>query len=145
MLHRCTPRSVHHAFSHAMCIRREEYQQTLWRLTGDMADSEGLPCPSPQFTYVHLHGIFMYLAWGLLLPLGVLLGRYYKWAWPCWFILHIIVQVSTCYICQREREREVLFITDSTTAPLTLSLYTEYWSAVHSGWFRCHLSRWFLQ
>ncbi len=34
----------------------------------------------------------MYIAWGLLLPLGALLGRYYRWTWPCWFVLHIIFQ-----------------------------------------------------
>lgn len=71
-----------------------EYRQNIWRLSGDGAEDTNQPCPSPQFTYVHLHGVFMYIAWGLLLPLGALLGRYYKWTWPCWFILHIICQVS---------------------------------------------------
>ena len=67
----------------------------MWQLSGDGQDETSLGCPQPQFTYVHLHGVLMYAAWGLLFPLGVLLGRYYRWAWPCWFIFHVILQVSS--------------------------------------------------
>lgn len=70
------------------------FQSDVWRLTGDGETDLDEGCPSPSFTYVHLHGLFMYVAWGLALPLGVLLGRYYRWTWPCWFIFHIILQVS---------------------------------------------------
>ena len=66
----------------------------LWRLSGDGIDADNYGCPSPTFSFVHLHGTLMYLAWGLLLPLGALVGRYYRWTWPCGFILHVIFQVS---------------------------------------------------
>ena len=79
---------------HFLSIFSSENQKVVWRLSGNGQEESGQPCPSPQFTYVHLHGIFMYIAWGFLLPLGALLGRYYKWAWPCWFVLHVILQVS---------------------------------------------------
>ena len=65
----------------------------LWRLAGDGIDADNYGCPSPTFSFVHLHGTLMYLAWGLLLPLGALVGRYYRWTWPCGFILHVIFQV----------------------------------------------------
>lgn len=65
----------------------------LWQLTWTKEDGEPTSCPGGDyFSFVHLHGVLMYLAWGLLLPLGTLLGRYYRSCWPFWFILHIIVQ-----------------------------------------------------
>jgi len=71
-----------------------EFLNEAWQLDGDGGGSEEIGCPSPTFTFVHLHGALMYAAWGLLLPLGALLGRYYRWTWPCWFIFHVICQVS---------------------------------------------------
>jgi len=69
-----------------------DFLNEAWQLTGDGGGSEEIGCPSPTFTFVHLHGALMYAAWGLLLPLGALLGRYYRWTWPCWFIFHVICQ-----------------------------------------------------
>ena len=69
------------------------FMSDLWRLRGDGNNADDFGCPSPTFSFVHLHGTLMYLAWGLLLPLGALLARYYRWTWPCWFILHVICQV----------------------------------------------------
>ena len=90
----CNAHTVHaHTLILFHCYS-SEYQLAIWRLSGNGEEDTNLPCPSPQFSYVHLHGIFMYVAWGFLLPLGALLGRYYKWAWPCWFVLHIICQVG---------------------------------------------------
>ncbi len=66
----------------------------MWMLSGDGLDQPDLGCPQEQYTYVHLHGTLMYAAWGLFFPLGVLLGRYYRWTWPCWFVFHVIFQVS---------------------------------------------------
>lgn len=70
-----------------------DYLTDIWRLSGDGETDLDQGCPPPYLSYVHLHGMFMYVAWGLFLPLGALLGRYYKWAWPCWFVLHILLQV----------------------------------------------------
>ena len=65
----------------------------VWQLTWVAGNSGEQDCPGVYFSFVHLHGVLMYLAWGLFLPLGALLGRYYRHYWPVWFILHIIVQV----------------------------------------------------
>ncbi len=52
-----------------------------------------LPCTYTWFTFLHLHGVLMYIAWGLLLPFGAMMGRYYRWSWPVWFVIHVICQV----------------------------------------------------
>ena len=65
----------------------------VWQLAISEGEGEEIECPGIPFSFVHLHGVIMYLAWGLLLPLGALLGRYYRHYWPVWFILHIIIQV----------------------------------------------------
>ena len=74
----------------------------VWRLTWMDGESDEKDCPGIYFSFVHLHGVLMYVAWGLLLPLGALLGRYYRFCWPVWFILHIIVQVSESRVRWRE-------------------------------------------
>ena len=84
----------------------DQVYSDLWLLTWTKEDGEVRSCPDDYFSFVHLHGILMYIAWGLLLPLGALLGRYYRQYWPFWFILHIICHVSStactqhCIICQ---------------------------------------------
>ena len=65
----------------------------VWKLTWTDMDGGEKDCPGNYFSFVHLHGVLMYAAWGLMLPLGALLGRYYRSLWPVWFILHIIAQV----------------------------------------------------
>lgn len=65
----------------------------LWLLEGAITDSEAIPCSYQWFSLLHLHGVIMYLAWGLLLPFGVMIGRYYRWSWPVWFFVHIFCQV----------------------------------------------------
>ena len=43
---------------------------------------------------VQIHGIVMSVAWGLLLPAGVLVSRYGK-SWSLWFHAHRAIQVSS--------------------------------------------------
>lgn len=74
----------------------DEVMADVWQLTWTPEDGDEKDCPGPYFSFVHLHGLLMYIAWGLMLPLGALLGRYYRRYWPVWFVLHIIVQVKTC-------------------------------------------------
>lgn len=81
-----------------MCSVDEDDVEVLgdvWQLKWTEEDGEETDCPVTymSFSFVHLHGVLMYLAWGLMLPLGSLLGRYYRHYWPVWFIVHIIVQV----------------------------------------------------
>lgn len=73
-------------------LENESFLSDVWQLRGDGNGSVIVDCPPRAFSFLHLHGVLMYAAWGLLLPLGALLGRYYRKAWPCWFILHIICQ-----------------------------------------------------
>jgi hypothetical protein len=43
------------------------------------------------------HGVFNTVAWGILLPIGVMSARYlrpFAWADPLWFYLHIICQLT---------------------------------------------------
>jgi hypothetical protein len=68
----------------------DQVYSDLWLLTWTKEEGEARSCPDNYFSFVHLHGVLMYIAWGLLLPLGALLGRYYRQYWPFWFILHII-------------------------------------------------------
>jgi hypothetical protein len=72
------------------------YRNDLWLLQGNGADIQVVPCPSAWFSFVHLHGILMYLAWGILLPFGALIGRYFKFqkTWPAWFAVHLICQIG---------------------------------------------------
>lgn len=70
----------------------ETVMADVWQLTWTREDGEERGCLGVYFSFVHLHGVLMYLAWGLMLPLGALLGRYYRHYWPVWFILHIIAQ-----------------------------------------------------
>lgn len=78
-----------------LCSGDDEVLADVWQLTWTPENGDERDCPGPYFSFVHLHGVLMYAAWGLMLPLGALLGRYYRRYWPVWFILHIIVQVKT--------------------------------------------------
>ena len=86
------------------------FQLDLWELSGDGDSEPSTACHLFQFTYVHLHGVIMYIAWGILFPLGALLGRYYRWTWPIWFILHVSIQVNINWVPYKQ--------------PLTLLPYT---------------------
>eukprot|EP01135_Chromosphaera_perkinsii_P007995 Nk52_evm67s1073 gene=Nk52_evmTU67s1073 len=46
------------------------------------------------FSYGMLHGLFMAISWGMLLPVGVVIARYFKHKDPLWFQLHRIIQLS---------------------------------------------------
>ena len=73
-----------------------EYRRDLWKLNGTVEGSQSFPsqCSRTWFSYAHLHGLLMGLPWGLLLPLGFFIARYYRTKGPLWFILHIVLQVS---------------------------------------------------
>ncbi|KAG2440090.1 hypothetical protein HXX76_004204 [Chlamydomonas incerta] len=72
-------------------------------LTNDLYELQGDPEATPPypdgscgstFLYPHLHGIFMGLAWGILLQAGWFIARYFKRHDPTWFNLHRACQVS---------------------------------------------------
>lgn len=70
-----------------------EGSTALWRLAGNPHESEALQCPY-VFPIREFHGALMFLSWGFLLPVGVMLARYGKALQPhdLWFKLHRGVQ-----------------------------------------------------
>jgi hypothetical protein len=47
----------------------------VWALSGEVADTESLSCPY-VFPLREFHGAMMFLSWGFLLPIGVMMARY---------------------------------------------------------------------
>ncbi|XP_046858933.1 protein GLUTELIN PRECURSOR ACCUMULATION 3-like isoform X2 [Xenia sp. Carnegie-2017] len=70
----------------------------LWLLNGTakMVDGtkDGDDCKLLYFSFIHLHGIFMFIGWGALLQLGMFFARYFRHREPWWFKMHRIFQVS---------------------------------------------------
>jgi hypothetical protein len=72
----------------------------LWILSGDVEGASRFTsqCDAVWFSYAHLHGLLMGTAWGLLLPLGFLIARYYKNTKKIWFVFHVSLQVRTVLV-----------------------------------------------
>lgn len=72
----------------------------IWLLEGVVSDVDNTPsaggCGSADFNLIALHGIFMFLGWGVLLQLGAFIARYFRHRQPegWWFKMHKIFQVS---------------------------------------------------
>eukprot|EP00117_Sycon_ciliatum_P025048 scpid60317/ scgid20873/ Nitrile-specifier protein 1 len=66
----------------------------MWLLTGnpETADTVG-SCGPTWFLYMHLHGFFMIISWGILLIAGVFIARYCRDQDPLWFKLHRGIQI----------------------------------------------------
>ena len=73
---------------------RNFYYGDLWELSGEVNATQVYNCDRIWFSYAHLHGLMMALAWGILLPLGFLVARYYRFCGKAWFIIHVTLQVS---------------------------------------------------
>ncbi|XP_031558496.1 cytochrome b561 and DOMON domain-containing protein At3g07570-like [Actinia tenebrosa] len=69
----------------------------LWLLQGNVTDADQTSslgeCDSFSFNLIMLHGIFMFIGWGVLLQLGAFLARYYRHKDPWWFKMHRALQV----------------------------------------------------
>ena len=74
------------------------YYNDVWELSGNLNGSESAgSCHVLWFTWLHFHGLINALAWGFVLPLGVLVARYYrKKDSKAWFWAHRILQVCVC-------------------------------------------------
>ena len=70
------------------------YYGDLWELSGDVNGTSQYDCDRIWFSYAHLHGLMMAVAWGILLPLGFLIARYYRFLGKAWIIIHVSLQVS---------------------------------------------------
>lgn len=66
-------------YAHAMQIPRPRCDRSRGRLV-------------ERILSVQIHGIVMSVAWGLLIPAGVLVSRYGK-SWSLWFHAHRAIQV----------------------------------------------------
>ena len=73
----------------------------LYYLQGTAEDADSAPhstqgCNPLYFSILHLHGLFMFIGWGLLLQLGAFIARYFRHKGAMWFNLHKLFQVGTC-------------------------------------------------
>lgn len=70
----------------------------IWLLEGTASDADKTPsaggCGSVDFNLIALHGIFMFLGWGVLLQAGAFIARYFRHKDPWWFKMHRGLQVS---------------------------------------------------
>ncbi|KAK3711397.1 hypothetical protein QZH41_013506, partial [Actinostola sp. cb2023] len=70
----------------------------VWLLKGNVSDVDKTPsfdgCDGGNFTLIMLHGIFMFIGWGVLLQLGAFIARYFRHKDPWWFKMHRGLQVS---------------------------------------------------
>ena len=71
----------------------EESLGDLWSLGGSYAENADIGCPNHFFTIPMMHGILMFLGWGVFLQLGAFIARYLRFKAPLWFHLHRIFQV----------------------------------------------------
>ena len=75
----------------------------IWLLQGTAKDADmtknGDECNLLYFSYIHLHGIFMFIGWGVLLQLGMFFARYFRHKDPWWFKMHQALQVSNKSVC----------------------------------------------
>ncbi|XP_028399643.1 uncharacterized protein LOC114523035 isoform X2 [Dendronephthya gigantea] len=73
-------------------------ENDIWLLEGNVNDvketADGEECNLLYFSYIQLHGIFMFIGWGLLLQLGMFFARYFRQRDPWWFKMHRALQVS---------------------------------------------------
>ncbi|XP_058949636.2 uncharacterized protein [Pocillopora verrucosa] len=70
----------------------------IWLLEGTAAEADKNPsaggCGSSDFNLVALHGIFMFIGWGVLLQAGAFIARYFRHKDPWWFKMHRGLQVT---------------------------------------------------
>jgi hypothetical protein len=76
------------------------HQNDIWLLEGTAASADnsrdGEECNLLYFSYIQLHGIFMFIGWGILLQLGMFFARYFRYKDPWWFKMHRALQVIEC-------------------------------------------------
>ncbi|KVH94161.1 Carbohydrate-binding domain family 9-like protein [Cynara cardunculus var. scolymus] len=58
----------------------------------DYASGEGSRIKAPYSNLKRAHGILNMIGWGILLPVGVMVARYFKHLDPLWFYVHTSVQ-----------------------------------------------------
>ena len=70
----------------------------IWILEGTASEADANPsaggCGSSDFNLIALHGLFMFLGWGVFLQAGAFIARYFRHKDPWWFKMHRGIQVS---------------------------------------------------
>ena len=72
--------------------RDGQFNTDIYLLSGSSTTSQTVDKSHPWFTLWMLHGIFMFLGWGVCLQLGALVGRYCRHKDPFWFKFHRAAQ-----------------------------------------------------
>ena len=71
----------------------------MWVLSGDIDQTQEVSCNNRWFSYAHFHGLLMYLAFGLLFPVGIIVASSCKHS-KGGFIAHVTIQVSFSLIIE---------------------------------------------
>ncbi|XP_048580915.1 uncharacterized protein LOC5512598 isoform X2 [Nematostella vectensis] len=69
----------------------------IWLLLGNTSDvdeMEDIECDGMNLNLIMLHGILMFIGWGVLLQGGAFIARYFRHKDPWWFKMHRGLQVS---------------------------------------------------
>ena len=72
----------------------EEIYNDLWSIEGDYIENEDIGCPNHFFSILMMHGILMFLGWGVFLQAGAFIARYLRFKDPLWFHLHRFCQIT---------------------------------------------------
>ena len=72
----------------------EERLGDLWSIQGSYVENYDIGCPNHFFSIPMMHGILMFLGWGVFLQAGAFIARYLRFKAPLWFHLHRIFQVT---------------------------------------------------
>ena len=74
----------------------------MWLLNGTADDVDkneaGSKCGVMDFNLIMLHGIFMFIGWGVLLQGGAFVARYFRHKDPWWFKMHRALQVRIVWL-----------------------------------------------
>ena len=71
-----------------------ELYNDLWSIEGSYMENEDLGCPNHFFSISMMHGILMFLGWGVFLQAGAFIARYLRFRDPLWFHLHRFCQIT---------------------------------------------------
>lgn len=81
----------------SFCLISDGNLNDVWLLKGTAIEADktqdGEDCHFVYFSFIQLHGIFMFIGWDLLLQMGMFFARYFRHKDPWWFKMHRAMQV----------------------------------------------------
>lgn len=54
--------------------------------------TSGASAPNDIFSTIKTHGLLGLIGWGLILPVGAIVARYFRHLDPLWYYLHVVIQ-----------------------------------------------------